>query len=220
MAKKAKSETAPVEVATPKPPAFETLKIVVPSHRRWDLLTTHKAVDIDAARSWKKREFFNRLNVSLSSIHDGKLLIRTVLEKTCEEILLNSVAVDQLIKAAQGTTKENPLIPLPKEDRWFYLNAVLNELSETFASGLFRREAGESCRAVRYLICLTNECDGEIRTRKVRAMVVRKDLLTNLPVQPPVFESPHHSIRWTTLQQLQKAYASDTSSFIEAEIVS
>ena len=48
MAKKAKSETAPVEVATPKPPAFETLKIVVPSHRRWDLLTTHKAVDIDA----------------------------------------------------------------------------------------------------------------------------------------------------------------------------
>ena len=173
-----------------------------------------------AARSWKKREFFNRLNVSLSSIHDGKLLIRTVLEKTCEEILLNSVAVDQLIKAAQGTTKENPLIPLPKEDRWFYLNAVLNELSETFASGLFRREAGESCRAVRYLICLTNECDGEIRTRKVRAMVVRKDLLTNLPVQPPVFESPHHSIRWTTLQQLQKAYASDPSSFIEAEIVS
>jgi hypothetical protein len=50
-------------------------------------------------------------------------------------------------------------------------------------------------------------------------MVVRKDLLVNLPVQPPVLEKAHHSIRWTTLQQLQKAYASDTSNFIEAEIV-
>ena len=37
-----------------------------------------------ATRSWKRREFFNRLNISLNTIHDGKLLIRTVLEKTCE----------------------------------------------------------------------------------------------------------------------------------------
>ena len=29
-----------------------------------------------AAQSWKKREFFNRLNISLNSLHDGKLLIR------------------------------------------------------------------------------------------------------------------------------------------------
>ena len=94
-----------------------------------------------AAQSWKKREFFNRLNVSLNSLQDGKLLIRTVLEKTCEEILLNSVAVERLIKAAQQTTKNNPLIPGPKEVRWFYLNDVLNEFSITFAAGLFRREA-------------------------------------------------------------------------------
>ncbi|MEJ7596025.1 MAG: hypothetical protein WKF77_31330 [Planctomycetaceae bacterium] len=45
-----------------------------------------------AAQSWQKREFFNRLNISLNSLHDGKLLIRTVLEKTCEDILLNKVA--------------------------------------------------------------------------------------------------------------------------------
>ncbi len=82
-----------------------------------------------AAQSWKKREFFDRLNVSLNSLHGGKLLIRTVLEKTCDEILLNKVAVERLIKMAQQTTKDNPLIPIPKEDRWFYLNAVLNELS-------------------------------------------------------------------------------------------
>ena len=172
-----------------------------------------------AAQSWKKREFFDRLNVSLNSLHGGKLLIRTVLEKTCEDILLNTVAVERLIKMAQETTKDNPLIPIPKEDRWFYLNAILNELSETFAEGLFKREAGKPHDAARYLICLTNECDGEIRTRKIRAMVMRKDALLNLPEEQPTLESPNHSIRWKTLQQMQKAYSVDPTNFIEAEIV-
>ncbi|MEZ6032418.1 MAG: hypothetical protein R3C17_04955 [Planctomycetaceae bacterium] len=172
-----------------------------------------------ASQSWKRREFFNRLNVSLNSLHNGKLMIRTVLEKTCEEILLNAVAVERLIKAAQSTTKDNPLVPIPQEDRWFYLNAVLNELSETFAEGLFRREAGQSHVAIRYLICLTNECDGDIRTRKVRAMVIRKESLLNLPAESPEFESPNHTIRWKTLQQMQKAYRADATNFIEAEIV-
>ena len=73
--------------------------------------------------------------------------------------------------------------------------------------------------AVRYLICLTNECDGEVRTRKIRAMVIRKDRLLNLPKETPALESPNHTIRWTTLQQLQKAYLADSGNFIEAEIV-
>lgn len=172
-----------------------------------------------AAQSWKKREFFNRLNISLNSLTDGKLLIRTVLEKTCEDIFLNKVAVERLIKAAQLTTKENPFVPIAKEDRWFYLNAVLNELSETFAEGLFRREAGKPHDCLRCLICLTNECDGEVRTRKVRAMVIRKDSLLNLPKEQPAFESPNHAIRWKTLQQMQKAFLADPANFLEVEIV-
>jgi hypothetical protein len=172
-----------------------------------------------AARSWKNRDFFNRLNVSLNTLHDGRLLIRTVLEKTCEEVFLNKVAVERLIKAAQQTTKDNPFVPVPAEDRWFYLNAVLNELSETFAEGLFRREAGRPHDALRYLICLTNECDGDVRTRKIRAMVIRRDTLLNLPTEQPALESPNHAVRWKTLQQMQKKLMTDPAAFIEAEIV-
>ena len=108
---------------------------------------------------------------------------------------------------------------MAKEDRWFYLNAVLNELSETFAEGLFRREAGKPHECLRYLLCLTNECDGDVKTRKIRAMVIRKDNLLNLPKDQPALESPRHSIRWKTLQQMQKTYASDPTNFIEVEIV-
>lgn len=172
-----------------------------------------------AARSWKNRDFFNRLNVSLNTLHDGRLLIRTVLEKTCEEVFLNKVAVERLIKAAQQTTRDSPFVPVQAEDRWFYLNAVLNELSETFAEGMFRREAGRPHDALRYLICLTNECDGDVRTRKIRAMVIRRDTLINLPTEQPALESPNHAVRWKTLQQMQKKLMTDPAAFIEAEIV-
>jgi hypothetical protein len=172
-----------------------------------------------AAREWKRREFFNRINVSLNSIVQGKLLIRTVLEKTCEEVFLNKVAVERLLQSAPKTTVDKPIIPLEKDDRWFFLNAVLNELSETFAVGLFKREAGQGHESVRYLICLTNECDGEIKTRKIRAMVIRKDVLLKLPEEAPAFESPNHSIRWRTLQAMKAMYVSDPSFFIEAEII-
>lgn len=172
-----------------------------------------------AARDWRRREFFNRLNISLNTIHDGKLLLRTVLEKSCEEVFMNKVAVDRLLEAAQRTSGADPLIPLHPEDRWYYLNAVLNEVSEKFSVGLFLREAGRPHHAVRYVICLTNECDGEVRTRKVRAMIIRRDLLQALPVEPPVFEKPHHAVRWKTLQIMQKRYTADPSMFLELEVL-
>ena len=71
----------------------------------------------------------------------------------------------------------------------------------------------------RYLICLTNECDGDIRTRKLRAMVVRRELLLKLPDEPPAFESPHHSIRWQTLQHLQQRHRQEPWRFLEVELV-
>ena len=171
-----------------------------------------------AKAQWQKKEFFDRLNISLNTIAKGTLLIRTLVEKPCEEIFLNSVAVKQLTSAAPQTTAEDSVIPLPKEDYWYFLNSVLNEISEQFALGLMKRDLGLEVTAERYLICLTNECDGEIRTRKVRAMVVKKSLLTKLPEKPPKFESPNHATRWRTLQQLATGFEKEPHRFLEMEI--
>jgi len=172
-----------------------------------------------ANRDWKRREFLGRLNISLNVIDDGVLKIRTLSEKLCTEVFLNKVAVDRLTKAAQLTTKENPFVPMEREDTWFYLNAVLNEVSEQFAEGLIRRDAGHEVRVTDYVICLTNESDGDIRTRKIRAMVIRKDVLLKLPEETPKFESPNHAIRWRTLQQMQKALKAEPWRFITVEVV-
>jgi len=171
------------------------------------------------ANEWKQREFFHRINFSLNSIHEETLRIRTLCEKSCSDVFLNDTAVRQLTAASQKTTPGNPLIPLPKEEHWYFLNAVLNELSEQFASGLLVREAGKPVTSIQYLICLTNECDGDTRTRKIRALVTRRDLLTKLPEEVPQFESPHHHIRWETMLHLAEMYKKEPWQFLEVELV-
>lgn len=172
-----------------------------------------------ARAKWRRREFFDRVNFSLNTISDGKLLIRTIIEKAGEEVFLNKPATDALLSAAQKTTPDNPIIPLPKDDYWYYLNSVLNEISERFSHGHLKRDLGVEMVSERYLVCLTNECAGDIRTRKLRAMLIRKSLLQKLPEKRPEFESPNHSIRWETLLILAKEYAERPYQFLELEIV-
>lgn len=174
---------------------------------------------IKAHRQWQQREFFHRINFSLNSIDNGTLKIRTLSEKACEDVFLNESAVEQLVRAAQKTKPGLPLIPLPKGDFWFFLNAALNEMSEQFAVGLLKKEAGQPVSSERYLMCLTNECDGEVRTHKVRAQVIRRSLLEGLPKERPAFESQNHLIRWETLLHLADAYQKTPHQFIELELV-
>lgn len=172
-----------------------------------------------AMKQFRKREFYQRLNVSFNSIDDGKLRIRTLMEKSAQEVFLNSVAVSQLLDAAKKTTVDDPIIPFDTDDYWYYLNAVLNEVSEKFAEGFLRRESGQSLRAVTYLICLTNECDGNLRTRKVRAMVIRRELLENLPEEMPQLEQPNHDTRWKTLKILAQRWQENPIQFKEIELL-
>ncbi len=171
-----------------------------------------------ARQRWRRREFLDRLNVSLNLLVDGKLLIRTLLEKSCQDIFLNSMAVKEVLKASGQTTPTDPLLPLPQEDYWYYLNAVLNEVGEKFSAGQIRRDLGEPVRRGLYLVALTFECAGEMKTRKIRAMVIRKELLVDLPAETPQFNSPHHITRWNTLQQMKAAYAATPWKFIEMEL--
>ena len=53
----------------------------------------------------------------------------------------------------------------------------------------------------------------------LRAMVIRKDLLENLPQTPLKLEKPGHKVRWKTLQLMQQKWKSDPTLFIEVEVV-
>jgi len=118
-----------------------------------------------ARRSWKRKEFYDRLNVSLNIIRDGQLQLRTILEKRCEEIFLNSSAAKAVMKAAQQTTQQDPLLTFPKDQYWYFLNAVLNEISEKFAAGSMLRDLGKPVHCELYVLCLTCEAVGMLRQR-------------------------------------------------------
>ena len=171
-----------------------------------------------ALAQWKKQEFLDRLNLSLNTIDDGTLKIRTLSEKLCEEVFLNSVAAETVRKLAAMTTASNPILPIPIDENWFYLNSVLNDLSEQFAVGLLKRDMGDRVSTALYLIVLTCESAGEMKTRKIRAMVIKKSSLLNLPAEMPKLESPSHATRWKTLQFLAAEYQTNPGMFKEVEL--
>lgn len=172
-----------------------------------------------AQGQWQKKEFLHRLHVSLNVIHPGApLQIRTILEKGCDEIFLNSVAAEAVGTAARKTTPQNPLLPLPKADYWYYLNSVLNEIAEKFSAGQIRRDLGQPTTNGKYLICLTCEYADEMRQRKIRAMVIQKQTLVALPAECPPLEQPWHAERWKTLNFLAAEYRKNPHQFLEMDI--
>lgn len=171
-----------------------------------------------ASFRWRNRDFLDRLNVSLTSIEDDTLRIRTVLEMDCEAIFLNPSAARTVVELAKKTTEGDPILPIPQEDCWQYLNAVLNEISERFAAGHIKRDLGLPVDQGTYLLCLTCERAGPVRTKKIRGLLVRKSLLTALPADEPKYESPSHVTRWQTLQQIAGQFVQNPHRFIEVEI--
>lgn len=171
-----------------------------------------------AWRRWTRRDFLDRINLSLNTIVDGRLLIRTLQESSLLEVFLNPAAVELVRKAAAKTTEKDPLLPLAKGDAWFLLNAVLNELSERFAVAQLRRDQGQAVTMTRYLIALTRERSGEVRTQKVRAMIVQKALLENLPAERPQLEQANHSVRWETLRAMARVHREAPERLLEVEI--
>jgi hypothetical protein len=171
-----------------------------------------------ARAEWSKKRFLHRINFSLNIIRDGQLFIRTLIEEDSHNVFLNDIAVACVEAAAHRTTADNPILPLKHDDRWYLLNAVLNEISERFALGFVKQEMGAPVTSAVYLVCLTYENAGALKTRKIRAMIIRKDLLLNLPAAPPQFERPHHSTRFDTLKRMAATYSKDSDNFLEVEI--
>lgn len=173
-----------------------------------------------ANRQWQSKEFLDRVIVSLNIFADGYLKIRTVLERSIDEVFLNKVAIAKVWAAARATTIDKPVMPVPKEDRWFLLNFVLNAVAEHFVAGHIRQDAGQPVTPVKYALFLTCELVGDERIRKVRAMLVRADLLADFPYPDsmPKLENPWHEDRIKTLRHAAELYKKEPDNFLVLEV--
>jgi hypothetical protein len=130
------------------------------------------------------------------------------------------VAIEKVRSASLRTTADNPLLPLAKEDRWYLLNFVLNAVAERFSGDVMHYDAGQPLRPVTYMLFLTCEVLGDDRIRKVRAMLLRKDLLEDLPLSSglPRLEQHWHSDRISTLRRAAELYKKEPDNFLPIEI--
>lgn len=164
-------------------------------------------------RAWKRfadRSFFDRITVSLNYVEEGQFKIRTLLERSALEIYRNA-AMARAITDACAKKNSGPLLDLPEKDYWYYLNPVLNAISEHFAEGYVRREAGAGAVEHTYLLFLTCE-NGEgvaVRQRKVRAMLIREQTLLATIDLIPRFRNEFQEARWNTLRQIREEFATN-----------
>ena len=84
-----------------------------------------------ARRAWQRRDFLNRLNFSLNILQDGKLLIRTLMETSCEDVFLNQSATERVLSSAKKT-------PFGFSSRWLSTAASREawRVSRTFPESL------------------------------------------------------------------------------------
>ncbi|VTS03736.1 hypothetical protein [Tuwongella immobilis] len=174
----------------------------------------------NAVQQWATKQFLSRLNVSLNLLEDNTLKIRTLLERDLQDIFHNQIKIEKLQDAIAKVTVENPILPIEPKDRWYLLNDVLNVVAEHFVTGLIKQDGNVPVTKVRYVLFLTCEVVGDERVRKVRALMLRKDLMLDFPYMAtiPQLEREWHDARIYTLRKAVQVYQQQPDLFIELEL--
>jgi hypothetical protein len=130
---------------------------------------------------WRGKQFLARVNFSLNYVADNGLAMRTLLETTAGEVWLNDFGVGRVLAAARRASVDQPFLTLPEAgDLDFANRAVLNVLSERFAEAYLAASLGRPVRVAPYVFGITCEKYGDIRTLKLRVLVIAEETLAAL----------------------------------------
>lgn len=167
-----------------------------------------------ALKKLNNREFFDQVNFSLNIIQGNQLKLRTLIEKPASEVFNNEAMINLVNKACKKAKPGEPFLQIENpKDHWHCLNAALNELSEKFAEGFLRDDLNLNKRKVTYVIALTCEASDQIKTRKVRVMMIKQSLLEEFPEDELSVEFESHKTRIETLKYLSEAYTKDKEDY-------
>jgi len=127
--------------------------------------------------AWRNKEFLGRVNFSLNFFGDT-LYFRTLLEMETTAFLPNSHGVGILQAAAQRTTAEQPFIEIANSaDRDYMYRAVVNALSVVCPQAFVAKALGAPVRCGTFRFALTCERYPEIRTIKLRVLLIEEGAL-------------------------------------------
>lgn len=132
-------------------------------------------------KQWHRKQFLAHVNFSLNYVQGTGLVMRTLLERPASDVWLNDYGVRMVLAAAHRTTVEEPFIRLRHpRDVEFANRAVLNLLSERFADTFLAASLGVPVRKALFCFAITCEKYEEIRTHKLRVLIVEEKMLKDL----------------------------------------
>ena len=152
------------------------------------LVVTWCAIGVLAVRrryDWRQRRFTQQVNFSLNTLVEKNgsrtLLLRTLLEDSAAQVWINDYGVGRVLKAARRTTVEDPFLQIAESrDRDLVMIAVLNVLSERFSDAFMAQVLGIPAKTEAFLFGLTWERYGEMKSQKLRVMVIKRSDLQRL----------------------------------------
>jgi hypothetical protein len=164
---------------------------------------------------WRRKSFLAQVNFSLNYVVGPHLAMRTLVEAPANEVWLNEYGVRMIFAAAQKATVEQPFILLrDRADNDFLNRAVLNVLSERFAETFVATALGVPVRRGTFVFAITCEKYDEIRTLKLRVLLIEeKTLLELFGVENRAsrlqINNPIYRARLTTLRGLYDLHLKD-----------
>lgn len=130
---------------------------------------------------WARKSFLGQVNFSLNFVENNTLLLRTLMEESATAVWLNDYGVKQVTAAAEEVTLEQPFLVMTDDnDMDFIKRAVLNVLSERFAEAFVARSQGVPVNSATYVFGITFEKYADIRTRKLRVLLMEEKQLASL----------------------------------------
>jgi hypothetical protein len=197
---------------------FETLR---PYWSTLALLATWTGISVVYLRrrwQWQHKRFLTLVNFSLNYVRNGTLAMRTLLERPASQVWPNEHGVRMVLAAAQKTTVVDPFIVLRQaKDMDFANRAVLNVLSERFADTFLAASLGAPARTANFCFAITCEKYEDIRTLKLRVLLVEEQTLMELfgPKDEAAkleITSSIYRARLQTLRGMHRLYVQDRES--------
>ena len=170
-------------------------------------------------QAWQNKEFLGQFNFSLN-LFGETLMMRTLLERATTSVLMNAHGVGLLVSAAKRTSAEQPFIHLAdKADRDYLHRAIKNALSEICPQTFIAAALGTPVHRGTFVFALTCERYAEIRTIKLRVIVIEERTLVEWCAPGGKAEAlPMTDYYRTRLRTLQAMYEMHRKSAAEGMV--
>lgn len=170
---------------------------------------------------YRKRQFLDHITYSCNTLlcedDTYTLQIRTPEVLPVSDLLpVNTVFSLKLLLAIRRCTSDNPFIIMSDRDMDVLQPCIINGLSRIFAEGIMANAQGRVVEKTIFLIAITFEKYGAIRSRKIRVMIATANQLQQISKQEfrgaVRFEEEHHSDRMRTLYAMAERYQLERSN--------